>query len=214
MPQQDGGPRPPIAREGWGYITGLALLGILLLAMGGYAWAILFLLLALFVASFFRDPERTPPSEPGAVVAPADGRVVAIEKTGDGGQMIGIFLAIYNVHINRSPVAGAIRNIEYRQGKFLAAFNKDAAEVNEQNAFDIQTESGENFRVVQSAGLIARRIVCWKKPGDILGRGQRIGLIQFGSRTDLHIPPGYEITVEVGTRVRGGETTVARSSQG
>jgi phosphatidylserine decarboxylase len=182
--------------------------------MGGYGWAVLFFLLASFVAYFFRDPERTPPSGPGAVAAPADGRVVAIEDSENGGQMIGIFLAIYDVHINRSPVAGAIQEIEYRPGKFLAAFNKKAAEVNEQNAFDIQTESGENFRVVQIAGVIARRIVCWKKVGDLLDRGQRIGLIQFGSRTDLYLPPGYEITVKKGDRVRGGETAVARSIQG
>ncbi len=182
--------------------------------MGGYGWAVLFFLLASFVAYFFRDPERTPPSGPGAVAAPADGRIIAIEDSENGGQMIGIFLAIYDVHINRSPVAGAIRKIEYRPGKFLAAFNKKAAEANEQNAFDIQAESGENFRVVQIAGVAARRIVCWKKVGDILDRGQRIGLIQFGSRTDLYLPPGYEITVKKGDKVRGGETIVARSTQG
>ena len=214
MPQRQENFRPPVAREGWGYTTGLALLGALSLAMGGYPWAVLFLSLASFVAYFFRDPERTPPSGPGVIASPADGRVVAVEDGENGGRKIGIFLAIYNVHINRSPVAGVIRKIEYRPGKFMAAFNEKADEVNEQNAFDIVTESGEKFRVVQIAGLIARRIVCWTKVGDVLNRGQRIGLIQFGSRTDLYFPPGYEITVKKGDKVRGGETTVARATQG
>ncbi len=213
MPQPDEGPRLSVAREGWRYIIGLAALGAFSLLMGGTGWAVFFFLLALLVASFFRDPERTPPAEPGAVVAPADGRVIAIEKIEGGGRMIGVFLSIYNVHINRSPVAGVIRAMEYRKGSFLAAFSKEAAQANEQNAIDIQTESGENFRVVQIAGVLARRIVNWRKKGDILGRGERIGLIQFGSRTDLYVPPGYETVVEMGEKIRGGETTVARPSQ-
>jgi CDP-diacylglycerol--serine O-phosphatidyltransferase len=164
-------------------------------------WAGFFFFLAFFVAFFFRDPIRVPPDDPCEIVSPADGRVVVVEQDSGGGQMIGIFLSIFNVHINRSPVTGAIRQTAYREGSFLAAFNKEAAQANEQNAIDIQTDSGENFRVVQIAGLIARRIVCWKREGDQLDRGERLGLIQFGSRTDLHLPPGYEVTVEKGDSV-------------
>jgi len=213
MPFQGARPRPPIAREGWGYTIGLFVLGGGSLLLGGQTWALFFFLLAFFVAFFFRDPIRVPPDDPVAIVSPADGRVIAIEQKSDGGKMIGIFLSIYNVHINRSPVKGAIHQMAYREGRFLAAFNKEAAQANEQNAIDIRTDSGENFRVVQIAGLIARRIVCWKKEGEQLDRGERLGLIQFGSRTDLHLPPGYEVTVEKGTAVRGGETTVARPTQ-
>ncbi|MFC1492120.1 phosphatidylserine decarboxylase, partial [Nitrospinota bacterium] len=176
-------------------------------------WAVFFFLLAIFVAAFFRDPERLPPSEPGAVVSPADGRVIAIEDPPGGGKLIGIFLAVYDVHINRSPVAGIIEDTRYRPGKFLAAFHQDAARVNEQNAIDIRTDSGENFRVVQIAGVIARRIVSWRRKGDTLAKGERLGLIQFGSRTDLHLPPDYEVSIVMGERVRGGETILARPSQ-
>jgi len=165
------------------------------------------------VIAFFRDPDRTPPDDPGTVVSPADGRIIAIENTREGGKMVGIFLSIYDVHINRSPVEGSIREVNYRPGKFLAAFNKEAARVNEQNAIDIRTNSGENFKVVQIAGLIARRIVSWRMKGDTLAKGERIGLIQFGSRTDLHMPPGYPVSISMGDRVRGGETVIARSTK-
>lgn len=213
MPFQGARPRPPVAREGWGYIFGLLVLGGVFLLFSGKLWAGIFFLLAFYVAFFFRDPIRVPPDDPAAVVSPADGRVIAVEKTEDGCQMVGIFLSIMNVHINRSPAAGRIRNVEHQPGAFLAAFNKKAAEANERNTIDIQTNSGENFRVVQIAGLIARRIVCWKALNDPVDRAERLGLIQFGSRTDLHVPPGYEITVQKGESVRGGETIVARRSE-
>ncbi len=205
--------RFPVAREGWGYTIGLLLLGLISSLMGGAVWAAIFFSLSALVAAFFRDPERTSPSEAGVVVAPADGRIIAIEDTAGGGKMVGIFLAVYDVHINRSPVAGTIEETRYRPGKFLAAFKANASEANEQNAIDIRTDSGENFRVVQIAGLIARRIVSWRSKGDTLARGERFGLIQFGSRTDLHLPPGYEVSVAKGDRVRGGESILARSSQ-
>jgi len=163
------------------------------------------------VAAFFRDPERTPPDVPGAVLAPADGRVVSVDAFETGGHAVRIFLSPLDVHINRSPVAGQILRAEYRRGRFLAAFREAASQVNEQNALDICTQSRENFRVVQIAGVLARRIVCWCKEGDALRAGERIGLIQFGSRTDLHLPPGYEVCVRRGEKVRGGETIVARA---
>lgn len=212
MPRQSSNRHFPVAREGWGYTIGPLALGLISTLMGGTNWAIFYFLLALCVAAFFRNPERIPPAEAGAVASPADGKVIAIEDTESGGTMVGIFLAVYDVHINRSPVAGTIQETEYRPGQFLAAFNKNAAKANEQNAIDIQTNSGENFRVVQIAGLIARRIVCWYGKGDTIALGERIGLIQFGSRTDLHLPPGYTVSVSLGERVRGGETVIARSS--
>ncbi len=214
MPPQESPQRIPVAREGWGYSIGLLLLGTLSYLMGGTGWAVFFFALAFCIIAFFRDPERQPPSDPAAVSSPADGRVITIEDTPEGGTMIGIFLAVYDVHINRSPVAGTIEATDHRPGRFLAAFNQDAAKVNEQNAIDIRTDSGENFRVMQIAGLIARRIVSWHGKGYNLSRGERFGLIQFGSRTDLYLPPGYEVLVAKGDRVRGGETAVARPTQG
>ena len=212
MSRQSSNPHYPVAREGWGYTIGLLTLGLISTLLGGTGWAIFCFLLALCVAAFFRDPERLPPTEPGAVASPADGKVIAIEETESGGTMVGIFLAVYDVHINRSPVAGTIQETEHKPGQFLAAFNKNAAKANEQNAIDILTNSGENFRVVQIAGLIARRIVCWYGKGDTIALGERIGLIQFGSRTDLHLPPGYTVEVSLGERVCGGETVIARAS--
>ncbi len=213
MPPQESAWRIPVAREGWGYSIGLLLMGTASYLMGGTSWAVFFFALAVCVIGFFRDPERQPPSGPGAVSSPADGRVITVENAPEGGKMVGIFLSVYDVHINRSPVAGTIEATDYRPGRFLAAFNQEAARVNEQNAIDIQTDSGENFRVVQIAGLIARRIVSWRGKGYTLARGERLGLIQFGSRTDLYLPPGYEVLVAKGDRVRGGETAVARPTQ-
>ena len=211
MSRQPSNHRFPVAREGWGYTIGLLVLGLISTLLGGTSWAIFYFLFALCVAAFFRDPKRIPPSETGIVASPADGKVIAIEDTENGGIMVGIFLAVYDVHINRSPVAGTIQETKYKPGQFLAAFNKNAAEANEQNAIDILSDSGENFRVVQIAVLIARRIVCWRGEGDTVSLGERFGLIQFGSRTDLHLPPGYNVSVSIGERVRGGETVIARS---
>ncbi|MEK6711116.1 MAG: phosphatidylserine decarboxylase, partial [Nitrospinota bacterium] len=154
---------------------------------------------------------RTPPQEPGAVLAPADGRVVAVDRQEGGAGVIRIFLSPLDVHINRSPVSGQITKAEYVKGRFLAAYKDEASEANERNALDIRAVSGENFRVVQIAGVLARRIVCWRKAGDELRAGERFGLIQFGSRTDLYLPAGYAASVRPGERVRGGETIVARA---
>ncbi len=203
--------RPIVAKEGWGYVSGLLAAGLLSLFFGGWAWAILFFALAAAVAGFFRDPYRSPPGEPGAVLAPADGRVVEAASTEDAGGVVRIFLSPLDVHINRSPVDGRIAGVRHRKGRFLAAYKADASEVNEQNALEIETEAGERFRVVQIAGVLARRIVCWSKEGDSLRAGERFGLIQFGSRTDLYFPRGYDITAEPGQRVRGGETIVGRA---
>jgi len=193
--------------------------GLPLLAVGGAAFllrwnvaAVILVLLALFVFSFFRDPERTMPSEPGAVVSPADGRVVVVtqeENAGRPGQRVSIFLAIWNVHVNRAPAAGTITKMEYRPGKFLAAMLERASLENEQNVFTLSTEAGEMV-FKQIAGLIARRVVSWKKAGEAVARGERIGLVRFGSRVDVWLPKDAEILVKVGENVKGGSSVLAR----
>jgi phosphatidylserine decarboxylase len=168
--------------------------------------------LALFVFYFFRDPERVIPSEPGAVVSPADGRIVVITdepNKGIPGKRVSIFLAIWNVHVNRSPEAGTITGMEYRPGKFLAAMVARASAENEQNVISLSTAAGE-MMFKQIAGLIARRVVCWKKSGDVVARGERIGLVRFGSRVDLWVPREAEILVKLGDNVKGGSSVLAR----
>jgi phosphatidylserine decarboxylase len=193
--------------------------GIPPLVLGGAAFlmdwttpGILLVGLAAFVFSFFRDPERRIPAEPGAVVSPADGRVVVVtdeENAGRAGKRISIFLAIWNVHVNRSPATGTITKLEYRPGKFLAAMRAQASVENEQNIIALSTDAGE-ITFKQIAGLIARRVVCWKKAGDRVARGERIGLVRFGSRVDLWVPKEAEILVALGDNVKGGSSLVAR----
>jgi phosphatidylserine decarboxylase len=193
--------------------------GLPLLVLGGVAnllhWTaatVVLVLLALFVFSFFRDPERVIPSEPGAVVSPGDGRVVVVteeEQEGRPGKRVSIFLAVWNVHVNRSPAAGTITKLEYRPGKFLAAMRERASMENEQNVFTLSTDAGEMV-FKQIAGLIARRVVSWKKAGEKVARGERIGLVRFGSRVDLWVPKEAEIVVGVGENVKGGSSVLAR----
>src|SRR5713101_6452188 len=193
--------------------------GIPLLLLGGVAYllhwnvaAVVLVLLALFVFSFFRDPERVIPSEPGAVVSPGDGRVVVVteeEHEGRPGKRVSIFLAVWNVHVNRSPAAGTITKMEYCPGKFLAAMRERASMENEQNVFTLSTEAGEMV-FKQIAGLIARRVVAWKNAGEKVARGERIGLVRFGSRVDVWVPKEAEILVQVGENVKGGSSVLAR----
>src|SRR5258708_4142719 len=193
--------------------------GVPPLALGGvsflvhwYVAAAVLVLFAAFVFSFFRDPERMIPSEPGAVVSPGDGRVVVVmdeENAGRTGKRVSIFLAVWNVHVNRSPAAGTITKMEYRPGKFLAAMRERASVENEQNVFTLSTEAGEMV-FKQIAGLIARRVVSWKKPGDRVLRGERIGLVRFGSRVDVWLPRDAEILVKMGQHVKGGSSVLAR----
>jgi phosphatidylserine decarboxylase len=174
--------------------------------------AVVLVLLALFIFSFFRDPERVIPSEPGAVVSPGDGRVVVVtdeENAGHPGKRISIFLAVWNVHVNRSPATGTITKMEYRPGKFLAAMRERASVENEQNVFTLSTEAGEMV-FKQIAGLIARRVVSWKNQGDHVLRGERIGLVRFGSRVDVWLPKDAEILVKLGQNVKGGASVLAR----
>jgi phosphatidylserine decarboxylase len=174
--------------------------------------AIVLVCLALFVFSFFRDPERVIPAEPGAIVSPGDGRVVVVtdeEDAGRPGKRISIFLAVWNVHVNRAPAAGVITRMEYRPGKFLAAMRERASMENEQNVFTLSTDAGDMV-FKQIAGLIARRVVSWKQEGERVARGERIGLVRFGSRVDVWLPKDAEILVRVGENVKGGSSVLAR----
>tara|TARA_Y100000588_G_C14257228_1_gene926019 strand:- start:1346 stop:2011 length:666 start_codon:yes stop_codon:yes gene_type:complete len=203
--------RPLIAREGWKYILFFLSISLLFLFLNTYIPSILFFLSAIAIGAFFRDPKRKTPQTAGSIIAPADGKIINLHKDIDNNICLGIFLSPLDVHINRSPVSGKITEIKYSKGNFVAAYKKDSSEINEKNTIEIETDSGDNFFVIQIAGFIARRIVCWKKIGDHIKKGERFGLIQFGSRTDLIIPPGYESCVSLGDRVRGGETIVAKS---
>ena len=174
--------------------------------LGLYLAVILLLLLAAFVAFFFRNPRRDIPADPRAIVSPADGRVVKIERVGNVTKL-SIFLSIFDVHVNRSPMAGRIEAIDYKRGKFRAAFNHAASVENERNV--IMVGDGKIKLVfTQIAGLIARRIVCWKKVGDTVAKGELVGLIRFGSRVDVLFPAGTSVTVAEGARVRGGSTQI------
>jgi len=196
-----------------GYYYGLALIAsaVLLAWLTSPPWAIVPLLLACFFLWFFRDPERAIPQEPGAMVSPADGKVtdVSIVSTKDGNwTRISIFLSVFDVHVNRSPITGVIQDVRYQRGKFLDARSPDCADQNEQN---IVTVEGEGQRIVfkQIAGLLARRIVFTPKAGDLLQRGQRVGLIKFGSRTDVLFDADSRVSVKVGDRVKGGASILA-----
>jgi phosphatidylserine decarboxylase len=171
--------------------------------------------LGLFVFSFFRNPDRAVPTDPGLVVSPADGRVVIVkneENRGRPGKRISIFLAVWNVHVNRAPAAGVIVQLDYKPGKFMAAWAERASLENEQNVFRMQSEAG-NIEFKQIAGYIARRVVAWKKAGDTVARGERIGLVRFGSRVDLWLPDNAELLVKVGETVHGGSSVVARIAE-
>ncbi len=170
--------------------------------------------LGLFVAAFFRNPSRTLPEDPDAVLAPADGRVVAAGEIeladGRKARRIGIFLSVFNVHVNRAPVAGRVVGLERGGDAYLAAFDPDAETRNVRLAMELETGAGDRVRVVQITGLVARRIVCQARVGEWLTRGVRYGLIRFGSRTDVVLPEGAELRVDVGQRVRGGRDVIAR----
>lgn len=202
----------PIAAEGWGFILVPLALAVLL-GWGGWIKAALLLgVVAVFMAFFFRDPDRTAPAIPGAILAPADGRVVDVRIGVDDpfvgpAQAVSIFLSPLDVHVNRSPLAGLVVGVEYRAGAKMAAYRPEASDRNERTSIAIQ---GEAVRVVvrQIAGVLARRIVCRVRVGDKLASGERFGLIKFGSRTDLIMPASVRLSVKPGDRVLGGSTVV------
>lgn len=179
-----------------------ALLGFPFLSGGALA-------LSAFIAYFFRDPPRDIPRDPGCIVSPGDGRVVEVRGEPAGGMKISIFLSLFDVHINRAPAAGTIRSLDYRAGRFLPANHGKAGVENERHDITLATAYGE-IRLAQIAGVIARRIVCWKRVGDPVEAGERIGLIQFGSRLEVVLPPGAASAVSVGSRVKGGSSILAR----
>jgi phosphatidylserine decarboxylase len=182
-------------------------------AVLGWTWVgVALVFLGLFVLYFFRDPERTPPQDAEAVVSPADGRVLEIvdeDFAGRPGRRISIFLSLWDVHVNRAPVAGRIRKLEYRPGRFYAALRSRASTENEQNVIHLETQRGEMV-FKQIAGWIARRVLCWKREGDTVALGERVGMIRFGSRVDVWLPPEARIVVARGQFVAGGTSVLAR----
>lgn len=201
-----------MVRDGLYYALALTAGGVAVSSLARPAFGIPLFVLAAFCLYFFRDPERQIPA--GAVaVAPADGKVVAVKAESPALTRVSIFLSIFDVHVNRSPVAGAITDVRYRKGRFLVANKEDASAENEQNTVTVE---GDGTRVVfkQIAGLIARRIVFYKKIGDRVGTGERVGLIKFGSRMDVFLGPEWQIDVRPGEHVRAGATVLARRKAG
>jgi phosphatidylserine decarboxylase len=198
----------PFAVQAVPFLVGLGVLAAPLVWAFGPWGAFPPIVLALFVLFFFRDPERRPPAEEGLVLSPADGRVTSVERDAQGA-CVSIFLSIFDCHINRAPVAGVVASARHTPGRFRPAYDPRAGSENERNELTIRSERGV-YGVTQVAGILARRIVCTKKAGDSVARGERIGLIRFGSRTDLRLPPGVDPLVAAGDRVRGGFTIVAR----
>jgi phosphatidylserine decarboxylase len=200
-----------MVRDGYFYALGLIVAAILVGLFTRPAWAVVPLLLASFFLWFFRDPERAIPQTAGAVVSPADGKVTDVSWVTIAGEKqarISIFLSVFDVHVNRSPIAGVVRDVRYQKGKFLNAMNEASAEENEQNTVRVEGD-GQVVVFKQIAGLLARRIVFHPKVGDQLERGQRVGLIKFGSRTDILLDPNASLQVKVGDRVRGGASILA-----
>jgi phosphatidylserine decarboxylase len=197
-----------MVKEGYWYGLPLVLIAGGLLGFRLYVPGTIFLILAFLVLNFFRDPERQIPSEPGVLVSPADGRVVEVveeEFQGRPVRRVSIFMSPLDVHVNRSPISGTIRDVSYHKGSFRVASLAIASVENEQNVFSVEGEQGLVV-VKQIAGLLARRIVFWKRPGEKLERGERVGLIKFGSRVDILMDPGVELRVKVGDHIRAGSS--------
>ncbi len=208
-------PHPIIAKEGWPFLAifAAASLGVALTA--GWGWSVPVWLLALFVLQFFRDPPRKVPDDPRAVVSPADGRVVVVGRARDpyrdcDALKISVFMNVFNVHSNRSPVDGTVARVDYHAGSFFNAALDKASLENERNALFLKTRSGQEITCVQVAGLIARRILCYVAAGAELARGQRYGFIRFGSRVDLYLPLDAEPRAAIGDKVYASETILAR----
>jgi phosphatidylserine decarboxylase len=206
--------RIPIAKEGLPYIIGASVLLLGCILLGWTFFAGLALIITLLVINFFRDPERTSPQIPHSVVAPADGLVVFVGKAATGRFLdkeaikISIFMSIFDVHVNRVPFPGEVENVHYEKGKFFSANLDKASTDNEHNAVILRIPGDEKIVFVQIAGLVARRISCWLRPGDVVRRGERFGLIRFGSRVDLYVPQESHLAVKEGQRVKAGESIV------
>jgi len=206
----------PIAREGYPFIVLVAFIAIAAWAFGWERVAALAFLLTIFVTAFFRDPERKITARPGDILAPADGRVLAVESLSASRyfsgacQRVTIFMSVFNAHVNRIPISGTVEEISYHPGRFLLGFSEKASLENEQNAVRIRDERGRDMTMVQIAGLVARRIICYLNKGQAVQAGERFGLIRFGSRMDLYMPPTADILVVPGDRVKAGLHVVAR----
>ena len=207
--------RLPLAREGYPHIAGALALSALLFILGWPAAAWLALAMAVFVVGFFRDPERTIPVDPRAIVSPADGKVVGVKQVQDArfldgpATLVSVFMSPLNVHVNRVPVAARVLDVRYNAGKYFRAFADKASLENEQNAILLEDAHGRRLCFVQIAGFLARRIVCYLQSGMDVERGQRCGMIMFGSRVDIYLPPAAHVCVGLGERARGGETVIA-----
>jgi len=204
----------PIARPGYAYIFTVAFITLVFSLLELTALALICLAVALFICWFFRDPDRLVPQGEGAVVSPADGKIVVAGKV-DGGPLgegacmkVSIFMTVFNVHVNRVPHEGTVTRVDYQPGSFLPADRDVASSRNEKNAIFLEMDSGETLCVVQVAGLIARRIICGVMAGDTLSRGQRFGMICFGSRLDVYLPMGTTLKVSVGEQVTAGATVL------
>jgi phosphatidylserine decarboxylase len=207
-------PHPFFAREGWPFIAGAVAIAILVSMFAGWIWSIPFWIIALFVLQFFRDPPRIVPQKANAVLSPADGRIVAVENTQDpylkrDAIKVSVFMNVFNVHSNRSPVDGRVYDEWYFPGKFINASLPKASLENERNALWIKTDNDLDITCVQIAGLIAKRIVCHTKIGEHLVRGQRFGFIRFGSRVDVYLPLNTEVKVNIGDKVHATLTILA-----
>ncbi|KAF0205138.1 MAG: phosphatidylserine [Gallionellaceae bacterium] len=207
-------PHPIIAREGWPFLA-ISLLLAIAATVWCAAWSIPLWVIFVFVLQFFRDPAREIPQQVGAVLSPADGRVIKVERTQDpyghrDAILVSVFMNVFNVHSNRSPVDGTIQKVQYFPGKFVNADLDKASTENERNAIVLNTADGQTVTFVQVAGLIARRILCYVKAGDTLTRGQRYGFIRFGSRVDVYLPLTATVKVSIGDKVSATTTILAQ----
>jgi phosphatidylserine decarboxylase len=212
-------PHPLVAREGWPFLGISFALSLAASFSLGLAWALPFWLIALFILQFFRDPPREVPEDPRAVLSPADGRIVAVEKVRDpyvgrDALKISVFMNVFNVHSNRSPVDGSVQQRWYHAGSFFNAALDKASLENERNALWLRTRDGQDVTCVQIAGLVARRILCYVDRGAELERGQRYGFIRFGSRVDVYLPPDAEVSAALGDKVYATESVLARLKAG
>ncbi|MFN4899983.1 MAG: phosphatidylserine decarboxylase [Betaproteobacteria bacterium] len=208
-------PHPIIAREGWPFVGLTVGLAVVATWLDWTVIAVLLWLVAVFVIQFFRDPARTPPVGEGLITSPADGRIVVVGKatdpiTGQESLKISVFMNVFNVHSNRAPIQGRVMDVQYFPGAFFNAAIDKASEQNERSAMVIEDPQGRRLTCIQIAGLVARRILCYVKPGDSLLRGARYGFIRFGSRVDVYCPPGTQALVSVGDKVYAHSTALAR----
>jgi phosphatidylserine decarboxylase len=208
-------PHPIIAREGWPFLTIAVVLALIATIYGSFVSALVMWIIALFVLQFFRDPPREIPQQAGVVLSPADGRVIKVERIQDPyGEreaiLVSVFMNVFNVHSNRSPVDGVIQKVQYFPGKFVNADLDKASTENERNAIVLTTNDQQTVTFVQVAGLIARRILCYVKVGDTLTRGQRYGFIRFGSRVDVYLPLTANVKVSIGDKVSATTTILAQ----